>query len=142
MQNRHIFIHRHNVLHLCNSHNCCSDHQDLVIIVVVVVVVVLGRPVMTMLDFSLGENTLSLFCSSLNSPPTEILWEKNSKKLTLNGSSVRYKTSQVVVNRTTSAYVSNLTMDGVLDDVVGEYSCTVVNTIGTSNTISTTIKCM
>ena len=98
---------------------------------------------MTDLDFSLGGDTpFSLFCFSLNSPPTEILWEKDSATLSLDSVSGRYKTSQILVNRTTSAYVSTLTMDGVLENVVAEYSCTVVNTIGISNTFSITVKRM
>ena len=31
-------------------------------------------------------------------------------------------------------------MDGLLDDVVGEYSCAVVNSLGSSNTMNTTIN--
>ena len=98
---------------------------------------------MTDLDFSLGEDTpLSLFCFSLNSPPTKIVWEKDNMTLSLDSSSGKYTTSKMLVNRTTSAYVSTLTVDGVLEDVVAEYSCTVVNSIGTSNTFSITIKRM
>ena len=117
----------------------CCHHNGLVIIIVVG----LGYPVVTDLDFSLGGDTpFSLFCSSLNSPPTEILWGKDSQKLSLDSGSGRYKTNQMLVNRATSGYVSSLTMVGVLDDVMGEYSCTVVNSIGTSNTLSITIKRM
>ena len=96
---------------------------------------------MTKVEFTLGgEVAFVLSCSSKNSPPTEVLWRKNGKLLSLSDTLSGYKMSQVLVDRVTSAYISTLTMDGVLDDVVGEYSCTVVNSLGTSNTSNTTIE--
>ena len=98
-------------------------------------------PEMTTIEFTLGgEVAFVLSCSSQKSSPTQVLWRKNGKLLSLSDTLSGYKMSQVLVDRVTSAYISTLTMDGVLDDVVGEYSCTVVNSLGTSNTLNTTIE--
>ena len=95
----------------------------------------------TDLDFTFEGNTpFSLLCYSHNSPPTNVMWEKDNETISLDSSSSGYKMTQVVVDRGMSAYVSTLTMDGVLENVVGEYSCTIANSIGTSDTISATIE--
>ena len=44
------------------------------------------------------------------------------------------------MNRTTSTYYNTLTVNGTIEDVIGEYSCTVVNSLGSSNTLTKTIK--
>ena len=93
------------------------------------------------LDASLGGNTpFLLSCTSQHSPPTKVIWEKDGQELPINDNVSDYKMTQVLVNRVTSTYISTLTKDGVLDDVVGEYSCTVVNSLGTSSTRNTTIS--
>ena len=95
----------------------------------------------TDLGFTFEEDTpFSLLCYSHNSPPTNVVWEKDNEILSLDSSSSRYKMTQVVVDRATSAYVSTLTMDGVLENVVGKYTCTITNSIGTSNKFSSTVK--
>ena len=107
------------------------------------IVVFLESPVVTSLDFTFGNGTpLTLSCSSINSPPTEVLWERDNETLSLNFKPGGYQMTQVVVNHVTSAYVSTLTIDDVLDDVVGEYSCAITNSIGMSNYYSATFKGM
>ena len=68
----------------------------------------------TDLDFTFEEDTpFSLLCYSHNSPPTTVFWSKDNEKISLEGSD-GYQMTQVVVDRGTSAYVSTLTMNGVL----------------------------
>ena len=103
--------------------------------------VLIEQPSVTNLTVSLGGDIpFQLSCFSQDSPPTEVIWEKDGQRIHLNGSKDGYRMTQVVMDRLTSSYVSSLTMDGMLDDVVGEYSCTVVNSLGSSNTTNTTIK--
>ena len=87
-----------------------------------------------------GKIPFQLSCFSQDSPPTEVIWEKDGQRIHLNGSKDGYRMTQVLLNKLTSSYVNSLTMDGMLDDVVGEYSCTVVNSLGSSNTMNTTIN--
>ena len=87
-----------------------------------------------------GKIPFQLSCFSQDSPPTEVIWEKDGQRIHLNGSKDGYGMTQVLLDKLTSSYVSSLTMDGLLDDVVGEYSCTVVNSLGSSNTMNTTIN--
>ena len=87
-----------------------------------------------------GKIPFVLTCESQHSPPTEVIWGKDGQLIDLNDNVSDYKMTQVLVNRVTSTYKSTLTKDGVLDDVVGEYSCTVVNSLGTSNTRNTTVN--
>ena len=43
------------------------------------------------------------------------------------------------MNRTTSAYNNTLTINATIEDVIGEYSCTVSNDLGSSYE-NTTVK--
>ena len=51
-----------------------------------------------------------------------------------------YSLAQTLVNRITSTYMNTLTIEASFVDVVGEYSCKVANSIGTSNVQETEIK--
>ncbi len=96
---------------------------------------------MTLVKFVVGGDVaFVLSCYSQNSPPTQVYWRQNGQPLSVGDTSSGYKISQYLLDRVSSSYVSTLTMDGVLDDVVGEYSCTVTNTLGTSNTKNVTVK--
>ncbi len=79
-----------------------------------------------------------LNCTTSSSPSTQVIWRKDGQQIQLSDG---YKTSQYLLDRVSSSYMSTLSMDGVLDDVVGEYSCTVTNTLGTSNTRNVTVEC-
>ncbi len=97
-------------------------------------------PEVTTIKFTVGGDVaFVLSCYSQNSPPTHVIWKKDGKQLSLSNST-DYKMSQNLLDRVNSSYLSTLSMDGVLDDVVGEYSCTVTNTLGTSNTRNVTVE--
>ncbi len=96
---------------------------------------------MTSIKFVVGGDVaFVLSCYSQNSPPIQVFWRKDGKPLFLNDISSGYKMSQYLLDRVSSSYVSTLSMDGVLDNVVGEYSCTVTNALGTSNTSNVTVQ--
>ena len=51
-----------------------------------------------------------------------------------------YQFSQALVNRTTSTYNNILTINATIEDVVGEYSCTATNSLGSSNKLTKAVK--
>ena len=84
------------------------------------------------------DNIHTLSCVSYNSPPTNVIWEKNEKRIYFNNTS--YQSSQMLMNRTTSAYNSTLTINASIEDVIGEYSFIVVNNLGDSDKCTRVIK--
>ena len=77
-------------------------------------------------------------CSSYNSPPTQVIWEKDGKEIHVENSKM-YHFSQTLVNRTTSAYSNDLTIMASAKDAMGKYACSMVNSFGRSTKLSTTI---
>ena len=66
-------------------------------------------------------------------------WERDGEELYQNDTA-NYEFSQTLVDRTTSTYNNTLTINGTIEDVVGEYSCIVSNTLGTSDTVMKAVK--
>ena len=78
---------------------------------------------------------------SYGSPPTEVIWERDGERIYFNDTyDVFYHSNQVLLNRTTSAYNNTLTINATIEDVIGEYSCTIVNSAGRSDTLTRAIK--
>ena len=86
------------------------------------------------LDYVLTEDLHTLTCVSYGSPPTQVMWERDGERIYQNDTN--YQFSQILVERTSSTYNNTLTINGTIEDVVGEYSCTVSNTLGSSNKLT------
>ena len=100
---------------------CCSD-----------------PPICSDLDYVLTEDLHTLICVSHGSPPTQVMWERDGERIYQNDTN--YQLSQILVECTSSTYNNTLTINGTIEDVVGEYSCTVSNTLGSSNELIKTVK--
>ena len=90
------------------------------------------------MDYTHNEDLHTLACVSNGSPPTQMMWERNGESIYQNDTN--YQFSQILVERTSSTYNNTLTINGTIEDVVGEYSCTVSNTFGTSNKLAKTFQ--
>ena len=66
------------------------------------------------------------------------MWERDGERIYQNDTN--YQFSQILVERTSSTYNNTLTINGTIEDVVGEYSCTVSNTLGSSNELEKTFQ--
>ena len=97
-------------------------------------------PILLDFFFSNTESPYTFTCISSLSPPTEVIWEVDGERIYFNDSYSDYDFTQTLVNRTTSTYYNTLSVNGTIEDVIGEYSCTVVNSLGSSNTLIKTIK--
>ena len=91
------------------------------------------------MEYSLVEDLHTLSCISYGSPPTEVLWERDGEMILQDDV---YKYSQSLVERTTSTYNNTLTINGTIEDIAGDYSCTVSNTLGTSNKVTKAVMGM
>ena len=56
---------------------------------------------------------------------------------TLDIDGVKYKTYQTVTNRRTSTYQNTLVVDGVIENITGNYTCQVTNIVGSSSRVLT-----
>ena len=100
-----------------------------------------GAPYCNSIEHVVTHEVHTLSCVSYGSPPTEVIWERDGERIYFNDtSSDIYHPNQVLLNRTTSAYNNTLTINATIEDVTGEYSCTIVNTVGRSDRLNTTIK--
>ena len=79
-------------------------------------------------------------CTSFGSPPTSVTWTKNGATVSTENVQHMYTSAQVLVDRNETIYENVLTINGSIEDAVGEYGCTVQNYIGTSETVNKTIK--
>ena len=79
-------------------------------------------------------------CTTSGSPPTKVTWTRNDAIIDRNDG--MYKPAQTLINRTSTVYENVLIVDGSFEDAVGNYSCTVENSLGTSETVNRTIKCV
>ena len=61
-------------------------------------------------------------------------WERDGERIYQNDTN--YQFSQILVNRISSTYNNTLSINGTIEDIVGEYSCIVKNNFGTSNKLS------
>ena len=98
-----------------------------------------AAPYSSGLEYALTGNSLhKLTCDSYNTPPTQVVWEKDGEVITSNNTF--YQFGQELMNRTTAAYSNSLTMNATFEEVVGEYACTVVNSVGSSERQTRSIK--
>ena len=90
-----------------------------------------AAPLVTALEHTISSSLYTLTCTSTGSPPTTVTWTKDGETLITDGTT--YSLTQTLVNRVTSTYNSTLTVEASFADILGEYSCSVMNSIGTSN---------
>ena len=90
------------------------------------------------MERNLSSSLSTLTCTSTGSPPTNVIWMKDGETLITNGTT--YSLTQTLVDRVTSTYNNTLTIEARFADIIGEYSCKVGNSIGTSNVQETYIK--
>ena len=97
-----------------------------------------AAPRVTTLERSISSSFTTLTCTSTGSPPTTVTWTKDG--VTLPANETIYSFTQTLVDRATSTYNNTLTIDASFVDVIGNYSCSVSNSIGTSSVQETKIK--
>lgn len=90
------------------------------------------------MEHSISSSLSTLTCTSTGSPPTTVTWTKDEETLITNGTT--YSLTQTLVDRVSSTYNNTLTIEASFADILGEYSCKVANSIGTSNVQETEIK--
>ena len=88
---------------------------------------ILAPPVVT----SLERDATTLTCNTTGSPPTVITWTKNGEPLPRNKNG--YKMNEILIDGRMATFANILTIDLPPADLVGTYSCSVLNAIGSSN---------
>ena len=73
-----------------------------------------GGPTLTELKESLLSSPSTISCLSCDSPPTDVIWEKDGERIYSNSSSI-YQLTQTLVNRKTSTYNNTLTINGTIE---------------------------
>ena len=100
-----------------------------------------GAPYCPTIEHVVTNKVHTLSCVSYDSPPTEVIWERDGERIYFNDtSSDVYHPNQVLLNRTTSAYNNTLTINATIEDVEGNYSCTVLNSVGQSDRLFKTVQ--
>ena len=84
----------------------------------------------TIMGLTFDPITMTLTCISTGSPATIVTWIREGEELTTNGTV--YTATQAVTNRRESTYENVLTIATIDATTVGTYSCSVENTLGTS----------
>ncbi len=95
-------------------------------------------PQVTSLEFNGSVSPFTFTCTSTGSPPTTVIWTKDNKDIVIDGTV--FKLSRTVVNRTTATFKNVLTVDGEFVDMIGNYSCSVVNVFGQSESKTVRLK--
>ena len=88
-----------------------------------------------------SDGTYKITCTSTGSPPTFVSWERNQVILTNSKSDEKYTFSKTVIDRATSTYDNVLTIKGNFAEAVGDYTCNISNSLG-STTVEKTINGM
>ena len=88
-------------------------------------------PRVTSLYYTSSTTNVTFTCTSRNSPATTVTWMKDGDTLDIDGE--KYKTYQTVTNRRTSTYENTLVVDGVIENITGNYTCKVTNKFGSSS---------
>ena len=83
-----------------------------------------GIPVIESLQYDSSTGVLT--CTSTGGPVTEVLWERDGMPET------RFQGSKVITNTVSAAYTNTLLLNGEPEAVVGNYSCSVSNSRGSS----------
>ena len=91
------------------------------------------------MEYGLSNGGLyTVTCTTSGTPPTSVTWTKNGVAISTNDS--MYQFTQVLIDRNDTVYENLLTIKGVFEDAIGDYSCTAENSLGVSETVNRTIK--
>ncbi len=90
------------------------------------------------MEFNGSVSPFTFTCTSTGSPPTTVIWTKDNEEIVIDGTVFRL--SRTVVNRTTATFKNVLTVDDEFADMIGNYSCSVVNVFGWSESKSVHLK--
>ena len=74
---------------------------------------------------------LALTCTSTDSLATTVTWTKDGDTLTVDG--ITYSMTQTVTDRRTSTYENVLNISSDATSIVGDYTCTVSNALGSDS---------
>ena len=99
-----------------------------------------AAPRVTTLEQNISSSFTTLTCTSTGSPPTTVTWTKDG--VTLPANETIYSFTQTLVDRVASTYNNTLALDASFVDIIGNYTCSVSNFIGTSSVQETEIKGM
>ena len=100
-----------------------------------------GPPVIKSLEYGVNDHGVYVIkCTTSGTPPTKVTWTRNDT--TIDSDDGMYKPTQTLVNRTKTVYENVFMVDGSFEDAIGNYSCIAENSLGTSETVSRTIKCI
>ena len=97
-----------------------------------------AAPSVTAVGRNISSSLSTLTCTSTGSPPTNITWTKDGETLMTDGT--MYSLTQTLADRTTSTYNNTLIVEASFVDIIGEYSCNVTNSIGTTSVEDIEIK--
>ena len=89
----------------------------------------------TNIEFS--PTMLALTCTSTGFPATTVTWTKDGDTLTVDGTT--YSMTQTVTDRLTSTYENVLSISSDATSIVGDYTCTVSNALG-SDSVDFTVR--
>ena len=76
----------------------------------------------------------TLNCTSVDSPATAVRWTKDGEVLS------GYVTYQILRDGRTATYDTFLNIDAAPDELIGTYTCRVLNSVGQSNMEQITIQ--
>ena len=81
---------------------------------------------MNVKDLLFDKNQQSISCVSTGGPPTTTRWIKDNKPLEIDG--ITYNQSQILINGSTSTYITTLFMHPQEQTrIIGNYTCVVNN---------------
>ena len=95
-------------------------------------------PVMTGMDINVEKSPYNVICNSSGSPPTNVIWTFKGEVIDIKNGP--YTERKELVDRHTSAYKNVLTINANLKEVLGNYSCRIVNDLGESDTMMKSTK--
>ena len=88
-----------------------------------------AAPTISDLEFDAASRTLT--CTSTGSPATTVTWTMDGDALTVDGTT--YSMTQNVTDRSASTYENVLTIGSEVMNIVGNYTCTVSNALGSDS---------
>ena len=77
-----------------------------------------------------SSSSLTLGCTSFQSPPTFVTWLKDDVEVVVDGTTIREV--KAVQDRSASSYLNMLLINMEPDNLLGRYSCNVSNVLGSS----------
>lgn len=106
-------------------------------VIVIVISINVEPPLVTSLSVieSSNDSVFSLNCVSMDSPATTVMWTKGGEDVSSDSA-----TYQIMRDGLTATYDSILEIQADVDDLIGTYTCSVLNSAGRSNEESLDIK--